>query len=78
MRKVLVTILLIISLAGGIALSTPLKASANETLAFEYDKFTYEKVLIDGVIWIFVYNDSGSLMEIYPETITTGPAHGGH
>jgi len=78
MRKVLVTILLIISLAGGFALSSPMKASANETLSFEYDKYTYEKVMIDGVIWVFVYDEAGSIMEIYPDTITTGPAHGGH
>lgn len=77
MRKVLLTILLIVCLSGVIGIGAPVKVCANETLSFEFEKLTYEKILIDGVVWVFVYDEAGSLMEVYPDTITTGP-NGGH
>lgn len=78
MRKVLLRFLLVICFTAGIGFSHPVSTKAVECAQFEYDKYTYEKVIIDGVIWVFVYDEAGSLMEIYPETINTGPANGGH
>lgn len=40
--------------------------SASEAISNQSD-YTYVRVFVDGVPWIFVYDDKGNLIATYPE-----------
>ncbi|MBX7045651.1 MAG: hypothetical protein K1X86_07415 [Ignavibacteria bacterium] len=78
MRKVFLKILLFALLISGAAFSIPSFVAAENISEASSSKFEeeyrYEKVLIDDVVYIFVYTIDWKLVNIYPESC--GP-HGG-
>lgn len=80
MRKVLLKIVLLVLIAVGIISTSPFIVKASEPCTTEVvsgEEYTYEKIIIDGVVWIVVIDRSGAIFEIYPESCG-GPHLGGH
>ncbi|MBS1513650.1 MAG: hypothetical protein JSS63_01370 [Bacteroidetes bacterium] len=78
MRKVFLKILLFALLISGAAFSIPSSVLAESSSIANSSKveeeYRYEKVLINDVMYIFVYTLDWKLVNIYPESC--GP-HGG-
>jgi len=73
MKKIFITLLFItlpISLA--INFLTVDKTFAKHTIAnkitTEVKSYTYVRVFVDGKWWIYVYDEDGRLIDVYPDT----------
>lgn len=79
MRKVFLKVLFIVVLIVGAFYLNPTNIYATETVISitSGEEYTYEKFIIDGVVWVFVFDESGTVIEIYPD-VCGGPHHGGH
>lgn len=80
MRKVFLKIILFVFFAVVTVCATTKNVKASEhniVQTISDGEYRYEKIIIDGVLWIFVYDESGTLVEIYPDWCG-GPGFGGN
>ncbi|MBS1493970.1 MAG: hypothetical protein JST55_10685 [Bacteroidetes bacterium] len=79
MRKVFLKGFLIICFLIGFLAPISVNAIAAEPVSIEVtsgEEYTYEKIWIDGVLFIFVFDEAGKLIDTYPESC--GGHHGGN
>lgn len=80
MRKVFLKIILFICLATGVVISSNTNLEAFEATSqtiFTEDEIRYEKIVIDGIVYIMEIDESGAITNIYPES-SGGPQLGGN
>ena len=77
MRKVFLKVFFIICLALSSlgSISGGLKAEPCKIEVTSGEDYTYEKIVVDGVTYWIVYDDTGRIVEIFPSN-ECGPGHG--
>jgi predicted membrane channel-forming protein YqfA (hemolysin III family) len=80
MRKVFLKIVLFICLATSVVISSNTSLRAYEAITLttlSEEKLRYEKIVIDGIVYIVEIDESGVITNIYPESFG-GPGFGGN
>lgn len=80
MRKVFLKIVLFVCLATGVVISSNSTLGAFEAASqtmFAEEEIRYEKIIIDGIVYIMEIDESGAITNIYPES-SGGPQFGGN
>lgn len=62
----LITFLVLTFSSGSFSVS-PNDVQAATTSVSSVEDYTYERVFINGVWWIYVYNEGGELIAVYPD-----------
>jgi len=79
MKSALIRVLFIICFISGVCVPLTAGSVVPEPSAAEVvagGEYTYEKYYIDGVWYVFVFDEQGMLQEIFPDSCSN--SHGGH
>jgi hypothetical protein len=70
MRKVFLRVFLIICFLIGFLAPIANNGFASQPASMEVtagEEYTYEKIWVDGVLYVIVIDESGKILEIYPD-----------